>query len=62
MFLSKLLPWGPVFFGALIFAPVLATVLESLGTYQLFGQPVLAATLILGITWGVIAKQRGRWL
>lgn len=62
MLLSKLLPWGPVFFGALIFAPVLAAMLESTGREQLFGQPILLVTLVIGLVWGTVAKLRGRWL
>ncbi len=54
--------WGPVFFGVLIFAPVLAAVLENAGIHQVVGTTPLAATMVLGLLWGFIAKTRGRWL
>ena len=60
--LELLLPWGPVFFGMLIFAPMLAAVLETAGIQQVAGTTPLAAAMVLGAVWGVVAKTRGRWL
>ena len=60
--LERLLPWGPVFFGLLIFAPMLAAVLEAAGVTQVAGITPLAAAMVLGGAWGLVAKTRGRWL
>ena len=60
--LELLLPWGPVFFGLLIFAPMLAAVLEAAGVNQVAGTTPLAAAMVLGGAWGLVAKTRGRWL
>ena len=50
--IDKLMPWGPVFFGALIFAPMWSVALEV----------NLAYMMLLGIGWGYVAKVRGRWI
>ena len=60
--LELVLPWGPVFFGALIFAPMLAAVLEAAGLHQVAGMNPLAPSMVLGAAWGALAKARGRWL
>ena len=60
--LSLLMPWGPVFFGLLIFAPTLTAVLEAAGIQQVAGTSPLAAAMVLGAVWGYVAKTRGRWL
>ena len=60
--LELLLPWGPVFFGLLIFAPMLAAVLEAAGVNQVAGTTPLAAAMVLGVGWGLVAMTRGRWL
>ena len=52
MLIQKLMPWGPVFFGGLIFAPMWSAALG-------IGLPITMAT---GLLWGFIAMQRGRWL
>ena len=60
--LEKLLPWGPVFFGVCLFAPMLAAVMNNYGFEEAFAVPSLAITLPLGFIWGWVAKTRGRWL
>ena len=50
--LSKIMPWGPVFFGALIFAPMWSAALDA----------NLAVMVFVGLIWGWIAKVQGRWL
>jgi len=50
--LSKVMPWGPVFFGALIFAPMWSAALDT----------NLAVMVFVGLVWGWIAKVQGRWL
>jgi len=49
---EKLVPWGPVFFGGLIFAPMWSAGLNL----------SLPVTMAIGLTWGFIAMHRGRWL
>jgi tetrahydromethanopterin S-methyltransferase subunit E len=60
--IEKLMPWGPVFFGLLIFAPMWATVMGSVGVELPYGTPNIVLTLIIGLIWGTSAKIRGRWL
>ena len=60
--IEKLLPWGPVFFGLLIFAPMWAAAMEAVGVVLPYGLPNIVLTLMIGIVWGVMAKSRGRWL
>ena len=60
--LQLILPWGPVFFGALIFAPMLAAVLEASGIQQVAGMKPLFPAMALGAAWGAMAKARGRWI
>ena len=50
--LEKLLPWGPVLFGGLIFAPMWSAALD-------IRLPIMMA---IGLVWGFVAMQRGRWL
>jgi hypothetical protein len=50
--IDKLTPWGPVFFGGLIFAPMWSA---ALGTNLLL-------MVAIGVGWGCIAKVRGRWI
>ena len=60
--LDFLMPWGPVFFGLLLFAPMLAAVLDNTSFPVAAGIPSLYLTLPLGAIWGLVAKQRGQWL
>jgi hypothetical protein len=60
--IEKLMPWGPVFFGVLVFAPMWSAVLDATAVVLPAGAPNLALTLVVGLTWGFIAKARGRWL
>jgi hypothetical protein len=60
--LEFLMPWGPVFFGVLLFAPMLAAVLDNTSFSAAAGIPALYLALPLGAIWGLIAKQRGQWL
>ncbi len=50
--IAKLVPWGPVFFGGLIFSQMWSAALNI----------SLSITMAIGLTWGFIAMQRGRWL
>ena len=58
--LEILVPWGPVFFGVLIFAPMAAAVIDE--TALIAGVPSLYLALPVGLIWGLIAKARGQWL
>jgi len=60
--LEILLPWGPVFFGVLLFAPMLAAVLDKIAFPAAAGFPSLFLTIPLGLVWGITAKIRGQWL
>lgn len=60
--LEILLPWGPVFFGILLFAPMLAAVLDKIAFPVSAGFPSLYLAVPLGLIWGFFAKARGRWL
>ena len=60
--LEILLPWGPVFFGILLFAPMLAAVLDKIAFPVSAGFPSLYLAVPLGVIWGFCAKARGRWL
>lgn len=60
--LERIVPWGPAFFGVLIFAPVVAAVLDANSLGPVGGIPNLYFTALLGLTWGIVAKLRGRWL
>jgi hypothetical protein len=50
--INRLMPWGPVFFGGLVFAPMWSAALNV-------NLPIMIA---IGISWGYLAKVRGRWL
>jgi len=50
--IEKLMPWGPVFFGGLIFSPMWSA---ATGVS-------LTVTVAVGLVWGFIAMRRGRWL
>jgi len=52
MIIEKLMSWGPVFFGVLIFAPMWSA---ATGTS-------LPLMLAIGAGWGYLAKVRGRWI
>lgn len=60
--LELLLPWGPVFFGVLLFAPMLAAVMDTVSFPEAAGFPSLYLALPLGLIWGTVAKLRGQWL
>ncbi|WP_279244451.1 hypothetical protein [Candidatus Litorirhabdus singularis] len=50
--IGKLLTWGPVFFGLLIFSQMWSAALGI----------SLPLTMAIGLVWGFIAMKRGRWL
>jgi hypothetical protein len=50
--IEKLVPWGPVFFGALVFSQMWSAALNI----------SLPVTMAIGLAWGFIAMRRGRWL
>jgi hypothetical protein len=56
------MPWGPVFFGVLIFAPMWAAAMDATHLSLPIDIPNIAFTLLLGFCWGCVAKARGRWL
>jgi hypothetical protein len=50
--IEKLVAWGPVFFGALVFSQMWSAALG-------IGLPI---TMAIGLVWGFVAMRRGRWL
>ena len=60
--LQKLVDWGPVFFGVLIFAPMWSAAMAATGLTIPGGLSNLVVLMIVGGTWGAIAKWRRRWL
>jgi hypothetical protein len=50
--IEKLVPWGPVFFGGLVFSQMWSAALGI----------SLPVSMAVGLVWGFIAMQRGRWL
>ena len=49
---ETLMPWGPVFFGGLIFSQMWSAALGI----------SLPITMAVGLVWGFVAMKRGRWL
>jgi hypothetical protein len=62
VFIEKLMPWGPVFFGLFIFAPMWAAVMAAAELNIRAGTPNIFFILPIGFVWGIVAKSRGRWL
>ena len=60
--LKKLMPWGPLFFGLLILAPLIDQVLTNIGLIPAMGISNLQLGLATGLVWGLIAKVGGRWI
>ncbi len=60
--LEILLPWGPVFFGALILAPMSAAVMDQANFPASAGFPSLYLAMPIAVCWGFVAKVRGQWL
>ena len=56
------MPWTPVLFGLIIFAPMFAAVLNELGVTVHNDIPNIVAAMIIGVVWGFIAKYKRRWL
>ena len=50
--IEKLMPWGPVFFGVLIFSQMWSAATGI----------SLPLTMAVGLVWGFVAMKRGRWL
>ena len=61
-FLTLAISWGPVFFGVLIFAPMLAALLDVMEISQLSHNGNLALAMVIGGLWGLVAKIWGRWI
>lgn len=60
--LKKLMPWGPVFFGLFIMAPLIDQVLTNIGLIPAMGISNLQIGIATGLVWGLIAKVGGRWI
>lgn len=55
-------PWGPVFFGFGLLAPLVAQLIVRSGVTPPVGLSPVAIGLIVGPLLGLSAKLRGRWL
>ena len=53
---------GPVLFGGAFLAPLIAQSLEALSLSAPFGLEPIHFGMTLGLSLGVIAAMRGRWL
>ena len=62
LLIEKIMPWGPVIFGVCVFAPMWAAAMNAVGIALPFQMSNLSAMLILGFSWGLVAKYRERWL
>jgi len=60
--IERIMPWTPVLFGLIIFAPMFAAVLNELGVTVHNDIPNIVAAMIIGVVWGFIAKYKRRWL
>lgn len=60
--LKALFPWGPVFFGLGFLAPLIAALMINLTITAPFGLTEVQTGLIVGGTWGLVAKFGGRWI
>ncbi|MDF1685879.1 MAG: hypothetical protein P1U50_03720 [Parvibaculaceae bacterium] len=60
--LKKLMPWGPVFFGLFIMAPLIDQVLTDAGLIPAMNISNLQIGIAMGLVWGLIAKIGGRWI
>jgi hypothetical protein len=60
--LKKILSFMPVFFGVGFIAPLIAQTMAAWKWPAPFGLSQVAFGLVLGVTWGVYAKWRGRWI
>ncbi len=60
--LKAVYPWGPVLFGIGFLAPLIAAIMTSIGIAAPFGLAEIQIGLIIGGTWGLIAKFGGRWI
>lgn len=54
--------WGPVLFGVGFVAPLVTQSLDAASMDAPWGASNLTFGLALGLTLGLIAKVRGRWL
>lgn len=50
--IARLVPWGPIFFGGLIFSQMWSAALGI----------SLPLSMAVGLVWGFVAMKRGRWL
>ena len=60
--LATLTPWGPVFFGFGLLAPLIVQIIERVGITLPADLSALAVGLIVGPALGLCAKLRGRWI
>ena len=59
---SSMTALGPILFGGAFLAPLIAQSLEAASLPAPFGLAALPFGLALGLSLGVVAALRGRWL
>lgn len=60
--LKAIYPWGPFLFGIGFLAPLIAAIMTNIGVTAPLGLTEIQTGLIIGGTWGLIAKFGGRWI
>lgn len=60
--IKAIFPWGPVLFGIGFLARLIAAFLTSVGISAPLGLTEMQTGLIVGGTWGLVAKFGGRWI
>ncbi len=60
--MNKLIEFGPLLFGLGFVAPLIAQTMDVMGLTAPLGLTNIALGLLLGVTLGLVATFRGRWL
>jgi hypothetical protein len=61
-YLKKLKDYGPVLFGIGFIAPLIAQSMDAASLSAPLGVSNIILGLVVGISMGIIAKLRGRWV
>lgn len=61
-YIKKLKDYGPILFGIGFISPLVAQSMDAVSLSAPLGLSNIALGIIVGLTMGVVAKLRGRWL
>jgi hypothetical protein len=61
-FLKFARPFGPLLFGIGFVAPLVAQSMDASSVSAPAGLSTLGLGLIVGVSWGLFAMKRGRWI